>query len=103
MLFNIFGIVDGYFLNVYFVVLCYLLLVCLILFIISIDLKVIFNFGLKVLIMFLMGIMGIVIGGLFVILVMSVVYLEVVGGYGFDVVWCGMIIIVGSWIGGGVN
>lgn len=62
-LLNTFGIVDGNKSNVYYVASRYLLPACLILLTISIDLKAILNLGPKALIMFLVGTLGIVIGG----------------------------------------
>ncbi|ATC81766.1 MULTISPECIES: DUF819 domain-containing protein [Pseudoalteromonas] len=102
-LLNTFGIVDGHSSNVYYVASRYLLPACLILLTISIDLKAIINLGPKALIMFLVGTLGIVIGGPLSILVVSVFSPDLVGGHGPDAVWRGMTTVAGSWIGGGAN
>ena len=102
-LLNTFGIVDGHSSNVYYVASRYLLPACLILLTISIDLKAIINLGPKALIMFLVGTLGIVIGGPLSILVVSVFSPDLEGGHGPDAVWRGMTTVAGSWIGGGAN
>ncbi|ATC94116.1 DUF819 family protein [Pseudoalteromonas tunicata] len=102
-LLNTFGIVDGNKSNVYYVASRYLLPACLILLTISIDLKAILNLGPKALIMFLVGTLGIVIGGPIAIIVVSMVNPEIVGGHGPEAVWRGMTTVAGSWIGGGAN
>ncbi|MCQ8822410.1 DUF819 family protein [Pseudoalteromonas agarivorans] len=102
-LLNTFGIVDGHSSNVYYVASRYLLPACLILLTISIDLKAIINLGPKALIMFLVGTLGIVIGGPLSILVVSVFSPDLVGGHGPEAVWRGMTTVAGSWIGGGAN
>ena len=102
-LLNTFGIVDGHSSNIYYVASRYLLPACLILLTISIDLKAIINLGPKALIMFLVGTLGIVIGGPLSILVVSVFSPDLVGGHGPDAVWRGMTTVAGSWIGGGAN
>ncbi|MEI8665972.1 DUF819 family protein [Pseudoalteromonas sp. B28] len=102
-LLNTFGIVDGNKSNVYYVASRYLLPACLILLTISIDLKAIINLGPKALIMFLVGTLGIVIGGPLAILVVSAFDPSIVGGHGPDAVWRGMTTVAGSWIGGGAN
>lgn len=102
-LLNTFGIVDGHSSNIYYVASRYLLPACLILLTISIDLKAIINLGPKALIMFLVGTLGIVVGGPLSILVVSVFSPDLVGGHGPDAVWRGMTTVAGSWIGGGAN
>jgi len=102
-LLNTFGIVDGHSSNIYYVASRYLLPACLILLTISIDLKAIINLGPKALIMFLVGTLGIVVGGPLSILVVSAFSPDLVGGHGPDAVWRGMTTVAGSWIGGGAN
>ncbi len=102
-LLNTLGIVDGHSSNVYFVASRYLLPACLVLLIMSVDLKAIFSLGPKALGMFLVGTTGIVIGGPIAILVVSTFAPEWVGGQGPDAVWRGMTTVAGSWIGGGAN
>lgn len=102
-LLNTFGIVDGHESKVYFVASRYLLPACLVLLILSVDLKAIMGLGPKALIMFLIGTTGIVIGGPIAILIVSSFAPEWVGGQGPEAVWRGMTTIAGSWIGGGAN
>jgi uncharacterized membrane protein len=100
---NTTGIVDGEASKVYFVASRYLLPACLVLLILSVDLKAILALGPKALIMFLVGTTGIVIGGPIAIMIVSTFAPEWVGGQGPEAVWRGMTTIAGSWIGGGAN
>ncbi len=100
---NTLGIVDGETSKVYFVASRYLLPACLVLLILSVDLKAIWALGPKALIMFLVGTTGIVIGGPIAIMIVSTFAPEWVGGQGPEAVWRGMTTIAGSWIGGGAN
>ncbi|GAA5214261.1 DUF819 domain-containing protein [Corallincola platygyrae] len=100
---NTFGIVDGHGSKLYFVASRYLLPACLVLLILSVDLKAIARLGNKAVILFLTGTVGIVLGGPIAILLVSLVAPEVLGGSGPDAVWRGMTTIAGSWIGGGAN
>lgn len=63
----------------------------------------IWRLGPKIIIMFLVGTVGVMVGGFLVIFIVGIVSSEMVGGIDVNVVWCGMVILVGSWIGGGVN
>jgi uncharacterized membrane protein len=101
-LLNTFGVV-GETSKVYFVASRYLLPACLVLLILSVDLKAIWALGPKALIMFLVGTTGIVIGGPIAIMVVSTFAPEWVGGQGPDAIWRGMTTVAGSWIGGGAN
>lgn len=100
---NTAGIVDGEASKVYYVASRYLLPACLVLLILSVDLKAIMALGYKAPVMFLVGTLGIVIGGPIAILVVSSFAPEWVGGQGPNAVWRGMTTIAGSWIGGGAN
>ncbi|ABE54212.1 protein of unknown function DUF819 [Shewanella denitrificans OS217] len=102
-LLNTFGIVDGHTSQLYFVASRYLLPACLVLLILSVDLKAILNLGPKAIIMFLTGTLGIVIGGPIAILAVSVIDPSLLGNNGPDAVWRGMTTLAGSWIGGGAN
>ena len=102
-LLNTFGIVDGANTAIYPLVMDYLLPACLVLLTLSLDLKAIFRLGPKLLILFLTGTVGIVIGGPIALLLVSVIFPEMLGGAGPDAVWRGMTTIAGSWIGGGAN
>lgn len=81
----------------------YLLPAALVLMTLSIDIKGVYNLGLKALIMFLAGTVGIVIGGPLAVLIVGTIHPEAVGGEGADAVWRGLSTLAGSWIGGGAN
>ncbi|NMH67009.1 DUF819 domain-containing protein [Shewanella salipaludis] len=102
-LLNTFGVIDSEASKLYFVASRYLLPACLVLLILSVDLKAILGLGPKAVIMFLTGTLGIVIGGPIALLLTSVFDPELIGGNGPDAVWRGMTTLAGSWIGGGAN
>ncbi|GGI72435.1 DUF819 domain-containing protein [Shewanella gelidii] len=102
-LLNSFGIVDGDLSKLYYVASRYLLPACLVLLIISVDLKAILGLGPKAIIMFLTGTFGIVIGGPIALFVLSFIAPESIGVDGPNAVWRGMTTLAGSWIGGGAN
>lgn len=89
--------------NVYYIASRYLLPAALVLMTLSIDLKAIFNLGPKALIMFIIGTLGIIIGGPVAILIISIISPSTLDGAGFDAVWRGLSTLAGSWIGGGAN
>ncbi|MCS6127327.1 DUF819 family protein [Shewanella baltica] len=102
-LLNTFGVIDGNTSQLYFVASRYLLPACLVLLILSVDLKAILSLGSKALIMFLTGTVGIVIGGPIALLLVSIIEPSLIGVDGPDAVWRGMTTLAGSWIGGGAN
>lgn len=102
-LLNTFGVIDGHTSQLYFVASRYLLPACLVLLILSVDLKAILGLGPKAVIMFLTGTVGIVIGGPIALLMVSVIEPSLIGVDGPDAVWRGMTTLAGSWIGGGAN
>ncbi len=102
-IFNSLGVIDDSSSQLYHVASRYFLPASLLLMTISIDLKAIANLGLKALIMFFTGTVGIVIGGPIAILLISTFSPETVGGAGPDAVWRGLSTLAGSWIGGGAN
>ncbi|MBL4814752.1 MAG: DUF819 family protein [Shewanella sp.] len=102
-LLNTFNIIDGNTSQLYFVASRYLLPACLVLLILSVDLKAIFSLGPKAIIMFLTGTVGIVIGGPIALLIISAIHPEILGVTGPEAVWRGMTTLAGSWIGGGAN
>ncbi|WP_199609327.1 DUF819 family protein [Flocculibacter collagenilyticus] len=102
-LLNTFNIIDGEHSKVYWVASRVLLPACLVLLTLSVDLKAILSLGPKALIMFLVGTVGIVIGGPISILIISAFQPELVGGAGPEALWRGMTTVAGSWIGGGAN
>ncbi|QSX36306.1 DUF819 family protein [Shewanella sedimentimangrovi] len=102
-LLNTFGVIDGHSSQLYFVASRYLLPACLVLLILSVDLKAIMGLGPKAVIMFLTGTLGIVIGGPIALLVVSAFDPSLIADQGPDAVWRGMTTLAGSWIGGGAN
>lgn len=100
---NSVGLISDKTSQLYFVASRYLLPASLVLMTLSINLKAIANLGVKALIMFFTGTIGIVIGGPIAILIISVFSPETVGGAGPDAVWRGLSTLAGSWIGGGAN
>lgn len=102
-LFNTFGVIDASESNLYFVASRYLLPACLVLLTMSTDLPAVFGLGYRAVILFLTGTLGIVLGGPIVILLVSLMSPETVGGEGPDAVWRGMATLAGSWIGGSAN
>lgn len=102
-IFNSLGVIDDSSSQLYYVASRYFLPASLLLMTISIDLKAIANLGVKALIMFFTGTVGIVIGGPIAILLISTFSPETVGGAGPDAVWRGLSTLAGSWIGGGAN
>ncbi|MGL6122049.1 MAG: DUF819 domain-containing protein [Shewanella sp.] len=102
-LLNTFGVIDGHNSQLYFVASRYLLPACLVLLILSVDLKAILGLGPKALIMFLTGTVGVVIGGPIALLVVATIEPSLIGVDGPDAVWRGMTTLAGSWIGGSAN
>ncbi|MCL1138362.1 DUF819 domain-containing protein [Shewanella pneumatophori] len=102
-LLNTFDIIDGNASQLYYVASRYLLPACLVLLILSVDLKAILSLGPKAIVMFLTGTVGIVIGGPIALLIVSAIHPEILGVTGPDAVWRGMTTLAGSWIGGGAN
>ena len=102
-LLNTFGVIDGDTSQLYQVASRYLLPACLVLLILSVDLKAILGLGPKAVIMFFTGTIGIVIGGPIALLTVSFIEPSLIGVDGPDAVWRGMTTLAGSWIGGGAN
>jgi len=97
------GIIDGDASNLYFVASRYLLPASLVLLTLSLDLRAIRRLGGKIVIMFLAGTLGVMVGGPLVLMLFGAIAPDVVGGTGPDAVWRGMTTVAGSWIGGGAN
>ena len=97
------GVISGEKSQLYFAASRYLLPASLVLLTLSLDLPAIRRLGGKIIIMFLAGTVGVMIGGPLAILIVSAVDPEIVGGAGPDAVWRGMATVAGSWIGGGAN
>lgn len=102
-LLNSFNIVDGEASKLYFVSSRYLLPACLVLLILSVDLKAILSLGWRVPVMFFAGTLGILIGGPLSLLIVSSFNPELIGVDGPNAIWRGLTTVAGSWIGGGAN
>jgi len=81
----------------------YFLPACLILFVLSLDLKEMWALRKRAGLMFITGTIGILLGGPLAVYLTSLVAPEVVGGSGPDEVWRGLGALAGSWIGGSAN
>ncbi len=93
------GIISGELSQIYPVVSRYLLPPCLLLFTLSLDIKMLKKLGLKAVLVFLAGTAGVVLGGPIAVLVVKSISPET-----FDAeTWKGLATIAGSWIGGGAN
>ena len=102
-LLTLFGIVDPAASNLPFVAKRYLLPASLVLLTISIDLREVLKLGIKALVMFFTGTVGVILGGPIAILVVASFNPELVGGADSEAVWRGLSTVAGSWIGGGAN
>lgn len=99
-LLNTFNIINGETSALYFMASRFLLPAALVLLTISVDFKGIMRLGPKALVMFLVGTLGIVLGGPIAMFIVSLFSPEIVAG---DQIWRGLSTIAGSWIGGGAN
>ena len=102
-LLTFFGVVDHHNSKLYYMATRYLLPATLVLLTLSIDLREIFRLGPKALIMFLVGTVGVVLGGPIAVLIVSFIWPDVIGVDGPDAIWRGLSTVAGSWIGGGAN
>lgn len=102
-LLNTFGVISSASSGLWTTAKNYFLPAALVLMTLSIDLKAIRRLGTKAITMFLVGTLGIIIGGPLAILIVASFSPETVGGSGPDAVWKGLATLAGSWIGGGAN
>jgi len=96
------GLIDAKESKVYQFASQYLLPASLILFCLSIDMKGILRLGPKAMIMFLVGTLGVILGGPIAILVTINIFPGIIGAPP-DELWRGLSCIAGSWIGGSAN
>lgn len=101
--FNSLGLISGENSKLYGMASRYLLPASLVLFTLSIDLKGILRLGPKALTMFLVGTIGIMLGGPLALLTVGFMFPDIYAGTGPDELWRGLATISGSWIGGGAN
>ncbi|WP_313397965.1 DUF819 family protein [Stenotrophomonas sp.] len=99
-IYNTTGLIDGHGTKLYNPIARDVLLpAALVLLTLSIDLKGIARLGPKLLVMFVTGTVGIVLGAAVSFQVMKFIHPETVAGD----TWAGMAALAGSWIGGGAN
>ncbi len=97
------GLVDPEASKLYFVASRYLLPASLVLLTLSLDLGAVRRLGWRMIVMFLVGSTGILIGGPLVFQLFTWLTPGVLAGEGPDAPWRGMTTVAGSWIGGGAN
>lgn len=102
-LLNSFAIIDGENSPLTTIGSRYFLPACLVLFILSLDLKEMWALRKRAGLMFFVGTIGIIVGGPLAVLLTAMVAPDVVGGTGPDEVWRGLGALAGSWIGGSAN
>lgn len=99
-IFNTSGLIDGHATTLYNPIARDVLLpAALVLLTLSIDLPAILRLGPKLLLVFLAGTAGIMLGAVVSFLALKLIHPETVSGD----VWAGMAALAGSWIGGGAN
>jgi uncharacterized membrane protein len=96
---NSMGIISGESSQIYPVVSRFLLPPCLLLFTLSLDIQMLKKLGLKALLVFLAGTLGVVIGGPVAVLIVKAIHPDSINAE----TWKGLSTIAGSWIGGGAN
>ncbi|MGR3809267.1 DUF819 family protein [Jiulongibacter sp. NS-SX5] len=96
---NSLGVISGESSQVYPVVSRYLLPPCLLLFTLSLDLQMLKKLGIKAVLVFLAGTLGVILGG-----PIAVYLVKMINPESFNAeTWKGLSTIAGSWIGGGAN
>ncbi|GIU54162.1 DUF819 domain-containing protein [Shewanella sp. KT0246] len=102
-LLNTFNIVDASNSELNTITSKYLMPACLTLLIISVDIKSILLLGPKIIILFLLGSIGVIIGGPLTLLLFSKIIPESINWLGADATWKGMATLAGNWVGGTAN
>ena len=97
------GIISGDESKLYTIASQYLLPTSLVLLTLSLDLKGIVRLGPKAGALFLVGTVGVILGGPIALLIVSFIDPSLIGADSPDAVWRGMTTVAGSWIGGGAN
>src|SRR5690606_38041564 len=98
-LLNSFGVISGETSGINDIASDYLLPACLILFTLNLNLRELWAMRKNAGIMFLVGMIGVVLGGPFAVWLVSLFAPEAVSGD----TWKGLATLAGSWIGGGAN
>lgn len=98
-LLNSTGVISGDASGLYPMARDYLLPSALVLLCVAIDFQAILRLGPKAIIMFVIGTVGVMLGGVVALLALQVIHPDTVAGD----TWRGMTTLAGSWIGGGAN
>ncbi len=101
-IFNSTDLISGENSQIYGVVSKYMLPPCLFLFVISLDFQLLKKLGLKALLVFLAGTLGVMIGGPLAVLIVKLIDPNLFTGNNNEM-WKGLATVAGSWIGGGAN
>ncbi|WOT05955.1 DUF819 family protein [Shewanella youngdeokensis] len=102
-LFNAFGLIDTSNSQLASIASRYIMPVCLCLLIISVDVHSLLQLGPKLIILFLIGAVGIVVGGPLTLMLFAYFVPETLPWNGADAVWKGMATLAGNWVGGTAN
>ncbi len=102
-LFNTFAIIDTSNSQLATIASRYIMPACLCLLIISVDIKAILQQGPKLIILFLVGGLGVIIGGPVALLLLANISPDSVPWEGANAAWKGMATLAGNWVGGTAN
>ena len=102
-LLNTFNIVDASNSGLSTITSKYLMPACLTLLIISVDIKSILLLGPKIIILFLLGSIGVIIGGPLTLLFFAKIAPESINWVGDGAAWKGMATLAANWVGGTAN
>ncbi|MDD8059158.1 MULTISPECIES: DUF819 family protein [Shewanella] len=102
-LFNTFGLVDTSTSQLGSIASRYIMPACLTLLIISVDIKSMLMLGPKIIVLFIVGSLGIILGGPFSLYVFSILAPELLNWEGSAAAWRGMATLAGNWVGGTAN
>ncbi len=102
-LLNTFNIVDASQSELNTITSKFLMPACLTLLIISVDIKSMLLLGPKIIILFLLGSFGVIIGGPLTLLLFAKIAPETISWVGADAAWKGMATLAANWVGGTAN
>lgn len=102
-LFNVFDLVDSSLSQLSTIASRYIMPACLCLLIISVDIKAILQQGPKLIVLFLIGGVGVIVGGPLTLLLFAYLSPESVPWDGPNAAWKGMATLAGNWVGGTAN
>lgn len=102
-LFNTFGLVDTSASQLSSIASRYIMPACLTLLIISVDIKSMLMLGPKIIVLFLVGSLGIVLGGPLSLYIFSLLSPDLISWQGSTAAWRGMATLAANWVGGTAN